>query len=167
MNKILKTVLPAIISCIVITHEGTAQKNNYRSLIWNNTDIKVLLEKPDVKYFEFNFNKQWFKAYRIFVTAFDKYGQIVGYSHLNFYRPQGKLVLENSYADGLLTMPVEDVKSYSANGTKDLYFLPVRYDEKKPELHYVSYEVYNAPPGRPTKHDLYVTTIKPSPPYGK
>ncbi len=167
MNKILKAVLPAIILCIVLTPDGIAQTKNYRAVIWKSTDIKDLLDKADVQYFEFNFNNQFLKAYKIFVTAFDKYGKVVGSSKLGFYRPQAKIALENSYADGLLTMKASDVKSYSTNGTTNLYFVPVPYDEKKAELLYVSYKVFNAPPDGAAAIDSYVTTIKPSPPYGR
>ncbi len=133
-------------------------KDKYYVVIWDKADIASFLALPGVDQAVFNFEKSWGK-YKLFATGFDIYGNLVGKSELNKYAKITGPDLDNLYPGGLFFLRAKDIASYSATGTKSLYFVPKPYNSS---LQYVSYDVYDDEPFAET---LLVTSINPSPPY--
>ena len=137
-------------------------KDKYHVVIWDKADIASFLALHGVDQAVFNFDKSWGK-YKLSVTGFDTYGNLVGTSTLTKYAKKDGSDLDNLYLGGLFFLKANVIASNSANGTKSLYFVPKPYIVD-PGLKYVSYDVYD---DEHFVETLLVNSINPSPPYVK
>jgi len=138
--------------------------HKYHVLEWKATDISNFL--PGITFAVFNFYQPPLGHYVLLVTGFDATGGLRRTSPLEKYPGAPEPDLENVYTGGLFFVQADDIRRYSGDGTKTLYFQPKPYSVGgggTPE--YVSYDIFDAPPVDGA-FDLttLVDSINPSPP---
>lgn len=141
-------------------------KEKYSTVVWDAADILAFLSKPFIEKAVFNFVKGGSQN-KMSITGFDIYGVVVDVWPLKAYAGKPDKDLLNDYPGGLFFQRKEDIDTYSAHGTKSLYFVPTEYIPNT-ALGYVSYFIYEiAPKSADFDPKVFVSYLNPSPPYGK
>lgn len=155
----IKKTLNAIVLIIVgiLFFSGKPRHHRYFLLKWDNDSIADFLNTPNLSFVVFNFDKNIWGKRTLGVSGFDNADKLVATSTLFKYdnNRKNKSKFSNAYPGGLFFIKIDDLKKYSSNGTKSLYFKPVLFQNV-----YVGYDISEDP----EFHRLVVTPLNPSPP---
>ena len=139
-------------------------KHKYHILVWNAADITKFLALEGLSFAVFNFDKPLAGYFRLEVTGFNTVGDFIGDSNIEKYSGVKEPDLENAYSLGLFFVKAEEIRTFSAKGTKTIYFMPNLYKATGGTKEYVAYSVYDAPPKDGVFVSGVVGSINPSPP---
>lgn len=142
---------------------NTQAQDKYRELKWEAPDIKAFIDMPGLEKVVFNFTRNS-NGNRATVTGFDRDGKLLSRSGLSSYgrkRPE----FTNVYPLGLFFLEASELKSFSAQGTKTIYFVPKKYESAPGTvMDYVMYIMYDGPPDELPAVPLLTKPLNPSPP---
>ncbi len=101
----------------------------------------------------------------LLVAGFDNKGDFLGTLPIEKYPGVAEPDLDNAYSQGLFFVMAADIKTYSAEGTKPLFFVPKAYTPRGGTQKYVCYTIYDAPPHNGSFAGMVVVgSMNPSPP---